>query len=140
MRLCVCKGWVHIKRAFTLNHSFHAPEIKDRGHIVFVLCNSEILYETLTLLITFSTTSESFDIFLVLVVTRPFRGYKHFWHCDLDLGVGLLFENVNLAYEFLSLSVRVFIFHMNIPCDKIFLLLVNLLTLTFDIFKKKHYS
>ena len=38
---------------------FYAPEIEDRGHIVFVLsvipsfCHSVILSETLTLLITF---------------------------------------------------------------------------------------
>ena len=29
------------------------------------------------------------------------------------------------------------IFHMNIPCDKIFLLVLNILTLTFNQFKKK---
>mgnify|MGYP003691665719 CR=1 FL=1 len=58
---------------------------------------------------------------------------------DLDIGVNfdLFFINFNLANNFSAVSARVFIFHMNIPCDKIFLLVLNHLTLTFAIFLKK---
>ena len=40
---------------------------------------------------------------------------------------GLLFENFRFANNFLNmqwLSARIFIFYMNIPCDKIFLLVL----------------
>ena len=50
----------------------------------------------------------------------------------LTLEVDLLFENFNRANNYSTLRARVFIIHMNIPCDSIFLLVLNLLTLTFD--------
>ena len=47
---------VLFKRVPLIGHYFYAPEIKDRGHIVLSclsFCNSVLLSETLTLLITF---------------------------------------------------------------------------------------
>ena len=44
--------------------------------------------------------------------------------------------NFNLANNFWTVSARALIFHMSIPCDKTFLLVLNLLTLTFDLFFK----
>ena len=38
--------------------------------------------------------------------------------------------------NFSTVSVGVFIFHMNIPCGRIFLLVLNLLSLTVDLFFK----
>ena len=52
----------------------------------------------------------------------------------VTLEFGLLFENFNLANNFLTVSARVIIFYTSIPCDNIFVLVLNLLTLTFDIF------
>ena len=46
-------------------------------------------------------------------------------------------ENLNLLYYFWTVNVGVLIFHMNVPYDKVFLLVLNLLTLTFDLLKKK---
>ena len=56
----------------------------------------------------------------------------------LTLKFGLLFKKFNLANNFLTGNSRVSIFHMNISCDKIFLLVLNLLTFTFDLFSKKN--
>ena len=52
----------------------------------------------------------------------------------------LYFEDFNLDNIFWIVRARIFIFHMYIPCDKIFLLVFNLLILTIDLylFKKKH--
>ena len=47
------------------------------------------------------------------------------------------FENFNLVNIFWTVSARGLIFHMNTPCEEIFLLVFNLLTLSFDQFKKK---
>ena len=44
-------------------------------------------------------------------------GYNNF---DRDLGVLPTFENVNLAYNYKTMSGRVFIFHMSILWDKIY--------------------
>ena len=46
-------------------------------------------------------------------------------------------EKLNLLYYYWTVNVGVLIFHMNVPYDKVFLLVLNLLTLTFDLFKKK---
>ena len=43
-----------------------------------------------------------------------------FYPVTLTSEFGLLFENVNLAYNFSTVCARVFIFHMTIPYDKIF--------------------
>ena len=56
----------------------------------------------------------------IFPVVRLFRGYYYFLPCDLDHGVWHIFENFNLSYNFLTVSVRVLIFHMSIPCDKTF--------------------
>ena len=44
--------------------------------------------------------------------------------------------NFNFANNFWTVSARALIFHMSIPFDKTFLLVLNLLTLTFDLFFK----
>ena len=122
---------------------FYAPEIEDQVHIVFVLsfilsfCNSVInsglLSETLTLLITFEQwVLELWFFTWVFPVIRPFVGYHYFLPCDLDLGVW----PINLPNNFWTVSAKALIFHISIPCDKIFLLVLNLLTLTFDLFFK----
>ena len=43
-------------------------------------------------------------------------------------------KTFSLVKNFWTVSARALIFHMNIPCDKIFLLVLNLFTLTFDQF------
>ena len=45
---------------------------------------------------------------------------KIFYSVTLIFEFGLFFEIFDLAYNFSSMSARVFIIHMNIPCDKIF--------------------
>ena len=51
----------------------------------------------------------------------------------LTLEIDPFFENYNFANNFWTVNARALIFHMSISCDKTFLLvLVNLLTLTFD--------
>ena len=65
---------------------------------------------------------------------RLFRGYQHFLPGTLTLEFYLFFENFDLGNFFSTVSARVFIFHMNIPCNKMFLLVLKLLILTFDIF------
>ena len=51
----------------------------------------------------------------------------------LALDYALLFEYFNLVNNIWIVSAGALIFHMNIefPCDKIFLLVLNFLTLTF---------
>ena len=82
---------------------FMPPRSNIGGHIVFVLSvipSLCLLSENLTLLITFEQWMLELWYFTwVFLVIRPFRGYHYFLPCDLDLGV----------------------FHMNIPCDEIFL-------------------
>ena len=70
------------------------------------------------------------------------------WH-DISMGTNrlnlvtltlefvLLFENFNLANNFWTVSASDFIFHMSIPWDKLFLLELNVLTLTYDLLLKK---
>ena len=78
-----------------------------------IVCHSVLLFETLTLLITFEQcVLELWYFTWVFLVTRPFRGYHYFLPCDLDPGVWDIFENVNLANNFWSVSAR--------ACDKIF--------------------
>jgi hypothetical protein len=48
-------------------------------------------------------------------VTRPFRRYKTFLPCDLDLGVRPIFENPNLSHIFFMIDTGALIFHMNEP-------------------------
>ena len=48
------------------------------------------------------------------------------------------FWKLNLIDNFSTVSARVNVFHMSIPSDKIFLLVLNLLTFTFVQFKKKN--
>ena len=55
---------------------------------------------------------------------------------NVTLKFYLIFKNFNLAYNFWTVSVRAFIFLTNIPSDKIFLLVLSLLTLTFYLFLK----
>ena len=68
----------------------------------------------------------------VFYETRTLHGYQHFWPCDLDLGVWPTFWMLNPANNIWIVSARAVIFHMNIPCYEIFLLVLNLLTLRFD--------
>ena len=64
---------------------------------------------------------------------------KIFYPVTLTLESGLLFEYFNLVNNIWLLSAKALIFHMNIPCDKIFLLVLNnILTLTFDQFFKNN--
>ena len=71
----------------------------------------------------------------IFSVIWHFRWYHYFLLCYLDLDP--FFENFNLANNFWTVSARAFIFLMNIPCDKIFLLVLNHIALTFDLFFKK---
>ena len=55
----------------------------------------------------------------------------------LTLEFDPFFENINPANNFWTSSARALIFHNNTPCYEIFLLVLNLLTLSSDQFKKK---
>ena len=57
----------------------------------------------------------------------------------LTLEFALLLKNFNLANKFWIVNVRGLLFHVNIPCEKIILLVLNLLTSIFDQFLKKIY-
>ena len=63
-------------------------------------------------------------------------GTKSIDFMTLTLEFNLLFENLNITYNIWIGSARALIFHMSIPCEKILLLVLNLLTLTFDHFLK----
>ena len=73
-------------------------------------------------------------------------GTNIFYPVTLNLELDLFLEHWYSTWQdpyvhtniFSTVSAGVFIFHMNIPCDKIFLLVLNLLTLTFVIFSKDH--
>ena len=56
----------------------------------------------------------------VIILTRPFCGYNRFDPVILTLEFGLLFENLNLVYNFWTVNVRALIFHINIPYDNFF--------------------
>ena len=75
--------------------------------------------KTLTLLTSFEQwVLELWYFTWVSLVIRPFRGFHNFVPCDLDLGVGPIFWNFNLAYNFWTVGARALIFHLSIPCDK----------------------
>ena len=75
-------------------------------------------FKTLTLLITCKQwVLELWYFTPVFLVTRPSRGYQHFWPCILDLVVWPIFENFNLANNIWTVSARTLIFHMSNPCD-----------------------
>ena len=85
---------------FTTFRIFLCPRDRRLGeHFVFVLsvilsfCNSVLLSETLTLLITFEqwVLELIYITLIVFPVIRPFRGYHYFLPSDLDLGVWLIF-------------------------------------------------
>ena len=60
-------------------------------------------------------------------MTSFFCGYHYFYPVTLTLESDLFSENFNLANNFSTVSVRLFVFHRNITCEKIFLLVLNLL-------------
>ena len=115
----------HFKQILSMVHSnhFYAPEIKDRGAYCFCpVCHSVLFSETLTLLISFEQwVLELWCFTWVFLVIRPSRGYHFFYPVTLTLEFDLLFENFNLAYNFWTVTARALIFHMNIPCDWVFL-------------------
>ena len=77
--------------------------------------------KTLTLLITLKQcVLELWYFTWIFPVIRPFRGYHYFDPVTLTLEFDPFFENLNLAYNFWTVSARVFIFHLSIPCDKTF--------------------
>ena len=84
----------------------------------------------LTLVITFEKWGlELRYLTWIFPVVRPFLGYHYFFYpVTLTLKFNPLFKNFNLAYNFWTVSARALIFHMSSPCDKTFLLVLNLLT------------
>ena len=116
--------WSQIKMNSTENLQitdiFIPPRAKivGGGHIVFVLSvilsfrYSVILFETLTLLVTFEQwVLELWYFTWIFPVMRHFCWYHYFWPCDLDLAP--YFENFNLAKNFwtvLKLSYFTWIF------------------------------
>ena len=62
---------------------------------------------------------------------RPFSGFTIFDTVTLTLEFEPFLKNFN---NILTVSARALIFHMSIPCDKTFPRVLNLLTLTFDLF------
>ena len=67
----------------------------------------------------------------------PSVGNNNFNLMTFILEFDLFFENFSLAKNFWIVSARASIFHMSITCDKIILLVLNLLTLTLVQLKKK---
>ena len=112
----------------------YAPEIEDRGYIVFVLfCKSALNFDLAYNFWKVSARALIFHTFSILRdKTFP---WKHFLPRDFDLG--LVFENLNLLNIIWIAKNRALIFHLNIPCDS-FLLLLNLLTLTSDQLLRKN--
>ena len=94
--------------------------------IVFVLsiilsfCNSVILsfcilYEPITLLITFLTKSAKLLIFYIIIhCDRHFQGYPHFLTLWPRLWSLAYFENFNISNNFGTVSAEALILHMTI--------------------------
>ena len=74
-------------------------------------------------------------------VTRSFLGYQYFPPVTLTFVSGLLSENFNLSHNCGTVSSRIFIIHKDIPCDKTFLLVLNVLNIDISsiFYKTKHY-
>ena len=70
----------------------------------------------------------------------PPVGNNNFNLMTFILEFDLFFENFSLAKNFWIVSARASIFHMSITCDKIILLVLNLLTLTLVQLKKRLWS
>ena len=104
------------------------PRSKIGGHICFCpvchsvilsFCNSVLLSETLTLIITFEQwVLELWYFTWVFLVIRPFRGYHYFLPCGLDLGVWATF--LKLYFWTVNANALIPLFHMSFPCDKTF--------------------
>ena len=94
------------------------------------------LFENFYLNSNFSTVSSRSLIFHnMFLVKWIFRGYQHILPTTLIFEFGLLWK-FNHFNNFSIAIARVFLFHKNIPCDKLFLLVLNFLTLTFDLYFK----
>ena len=65
----------------------------------------------------------------VFLMIRPFLGYIIFYLVALTLEFDPFVKKLNLAYNYWTVSTRALIFHMNITCDKTFLLKPLFLTL-----------
>ena len=96
--------------------------IEDRGAYCFCpVCHSVFLSETLTLLKTFEEWMWELLYFTwVFLVINLSVGTTIFFKCDLDIEFDLFFENFILANNLWTVSARLFV--------------LNLLTLTFDLF------
>ena len=100
----------------------------------------ELLFKNFNFAYNFWTVSSGALIFIKSIpCDKAFQFFTLWpWLCrSVTLEFGLLFENLNLVYNFWTVNIRALIFHMNILYDKVFLLVLNLLTLKFDLFKKK---
>ena len=94
--------------------------------------------KTLNLLINFEQwVIELWYFTWVFYETKTPSGTNNVDLVILTLEFGVLFKNFNLAHNFWRVRARDLIFHMNISCDKIYLLVLNFLTLIFDQLKKK---
>ena len=118
---------------------FLCPRDRRSGGISCFFVLSVILSssETLTLLITFEQWVLEFWYFTwEFLVIRSFRGYHFVLPCDLDfnLRVWPIFWKLYLAYNFWTVSARALVYYMSILCDKTFQWVLDLLTLTFDLF------
>ena len=83
-------------------------------------CSITLILKRLILLIIFEQWGLELWYFTrVIILTRPFYGYQQFWSMALTYKDGLLFENLNLVYNFWTVKVRAVRFHMNIPYDKV---------------------
>ena len=94
----------------------------------------ELFLITLTLLLIFENwVLELWFFTWVFFLTRPLWRYQHFftlwpWPCSLTYFLKVLIFSISF-----QMYARVLILLMNFACDKIFLLVLNLLTLIFDI-------
>ena len=76
--------------------SFYAPKIEDRGHIVFAL-----------------------SVILKFLDSVILSSCKFTWNVNLANNLFWVLD-ISLGNNFSTVSARVFIFYMNIPCDKLF--------------------
>ena len=103
---------------------------------VTLIMESYYFFKTLTFLKTFEQwVLKLWYSTWIFYETMHSPGNQHFWPCDLDpWPLTIFYKTLILLIFFWIVSATALEYHMNIPCVKIFLLVLNLFTLTFDQF------
>ena len=128
------RTWIQKLWYFTI--LFLVTRLSNIFYLVNLTLEIGLLFENFNFANIFWTVNLCFEnLSFDILVRILFRGYQHFDLMTFTMDFCRDFENCNLSYKFSAVDIRFVIFHMNVPCDKIFLLM-NLLTLTFDLFFK----